>query len=942
MKKFIFIFALSIFLGNFIDIFGSNYERFILDNGLEVYAIQDELSPISNVFYVNEAGFASQSIENTGFFELYAKVFWQTNPNFQEKSKELLISDIESSITNHQGVYNFSVPTEFLENSLELLSFQLKNPSFQNEVVKTAFFEMKEKIHNFEKGPEGFINGAIDLQIFPNSPWKQGSAINPPLFKTYNQEKTRSILKSIADNYYIPNKSAIVISSCFAPNEVLSLVKKYFSDWNKKISQSEEISFLSTRNENEQKKFILLSSDFSKELTQIIVQYIPQNYFENQKNVIAGRMASIILEENDSVLKTNLVKNENLGILAEEYINANFSYYGTDSRIIIQSLLQNSNISPMKQAKIFTDIINSSVNFNEFELQNSIRKISGQSNIAKDSALQFTKSIAYNWAYEKNDFTKATQEIAQTVTTSEMTECFSNQPYVFLLMNPTIYSKWKTENQNSEYSIITEENAYWYKLKKYNANNFQNKQTTEILQNEIIDKQISQRIIEKTKNNSGNFSLTNGIDVNYSLNSENSTASIMLCFEGGENVYSKKYRGMETILLKTLAKLIEMEIQKAYEAGIILDTGNIQASSGINSGSLILSCTTQDFPIMLGCINKGIIFGEITPAMEDELVYMEKSKWRYLNNMLDFQLKTKALTSFYKGSEFEHLFNCTSDILQQITFNEIRAMYTKLINASRISIIVTGNPGFDFENQDKNVSLQNSLNNYFGSIKNLGFEKKDLPEPQFSKMTQISRLKRIFTTNIKAEDAGPRPEKLIPTTEFFDPALLIFQVPKKVDNEFTNFSLTIRGFEKFLQDEISKNKTNLFSDVEIINFEETDGFIAFQFNEVKNSTELYKYIEKKSNEYSKINYLSNTPKEFTLLKNYWITKEIPKTNSSENIAKKIYSSIRLNLPAQFYINQYEKISELTLEEYQDFFTAKIAEYFGNLEPYWIFSSDTKR
>ena len=97
----------------------------------------------------------------------------------------------------------------------------------------------------------------------------------------------------------------------------------------------------------------------------------------------------------------------------------------------------------------------------------------------------------------------------------------------------------------------------------------------------------------------------------------------------------------------------------------------------------MLALVEQDFPIMLGCINKGIIFGEITPAMEDELVYMEKSKWRYLNNMLDFQLKTKALTSFYKGSNFEHLFNCTSDILQQITFNEIRAMYTKLINASR-------------------------------------------------------------------------------------------------------------------------------------------------------------------------------------------------------------------------------------------------------------------
>ena len=79
-----------------------------------------------------------------------------------------------------------------------------------------------------------------------------------------------------------------------------------------------------------------------------------------------------------------------------------------------------------------------------------------------------------------------------------------------------------------------------------------------------------------------------------------------------------------------------------------------------------------------------------------------------------------------------------------------------------------------------------------------------------------------------------------------------------------------------------------------------------------------------------------------MLKNYWITKEIPKTNSSENLAKKIYSSIQLNLPAQFYLNQYDKISELTLEEYQNSFSKKIAEYFSNLEPYWIFSADTKR
>ena len=944
MRKYIFLLVINFLIVSFVNIFAIDYERFVLDNGLEVYAIQDNFSPNANVFYINEAGFANQSIENTGYFELYTKIFWQTNPDFEKNSQKILISNTESSIMNHQAVYNFSVPSDFLETSLEYLSFQLKNPSFQNEVIKNAFYEMKEKIHNFEIGPEGFINGAIDLQIFPNSPWKQSSAINPPLFKTYNTEKARSILKNISENFYIPNKSAIVITSCYTPNETLSLVKKHFSDWKAKISEVEDFSLSQKyEKENEQKKFILLSPDFSEELTQIVVQYVPESFFDNQKKVISGRMATIMLEDNNSIFKRNLVQNQNLGILSEEYINANFSYFGTDSRIIIQSLLQNSNISPMKQAEIFTKEINNSVKFNEFELQNALRQITGQTNLAKDSVFQYAKSLAYNWVYEKNDFTKATQEIASKVTTSEITECFSSKPFIFLLMHPSVYSLWQSENKNSEYKIITEENAYWYKQKKYNAKNLQDKNegNQDFTKLEEKQKEISNRIIENTKNNSGNFLLNNEIEVNYSLNSENSTASIMLCFQGGESVYSKKYRGMETILLKTLAKLIEIEIQKAYEAGVILDTGNIEVSSGINSGNLILSCTTRDFPIMIGCISNGIIFGQITPAMEDELVYMEKSKWRYLNNMLDFQLKTKALTSFYKGSNFEHLFSCTSDILQQITFNEIRAMYTSLINASRLSIIVTGNPGISLENENGISLLKNNLNNYFGNIKQLPFEKQNLPDPQFTQMTQISRLKRIFTTNIKAEDAGPRPEKLIPTTEFFDPALLILQTPAKSEKNYSKISLFMRGFEKFLQDELQNNKTNLFSGVEIINFEETDKMISFQFYEVKNSTELYRYVESKADEYVKLKFLSNNEAEFNLLKTYWTTKEMNKINSSENLAKKIWTSKKMDLPTLFHINQYEEIANLTLEDYQLFFQ-EFSINFEELKPYWIFSADTKR
>ena len=149
----------------------------------------------------------------------------------------------------------------------------------------------------------------------------------------------------------------------------------------------------------------------------------------------------------------------------------------------------------------------------------------------------------------------------------------------------------------------------------------------------------------------------------------------------------------------------------------------------------------------------------------------------------------------------------------------------------------------------------------------------------------------------------------------------------------------MRGFEKFIKEDEQKNKH--FSDLEIIYFEETDGFIALQFYEVKNATELYKYIEKKFIEYSK-QITTTSSDEFSILKTYWASKEISEINTSEKLVKKIWSAKKLQLPALFHINQYEKISNLSLETYKTEFATNCSSYFVDIKPYWIFSADTKR
>lgn len=914
-------FSIFVFLFGFIcNCFSDDFDRYVLENNLELYTIQDKTSPISKVYYISEAGFSKQTKENTGFFELYSNIFWSTNPDFSKNKNELLLTDIEAVCNADESVYSYSLPSSFLAQSLEMLSNQLKNPFFPDSIIKEEFSKAKKYYSSYEYSPEGFINGSIDSRVF-SAPWKQDTGINPKTFISYKHEKVKSILVGIAQSYYAPNNSALVIVSPFTHEEILEIVKKYFESWPQKRIPTDIYNKNKINNQN--KKYILLSEDFSKDLTQIIVQYTDSDMFSNSKNITASQMACIALENNNSLLKNNLYYNRNLGILAKEYINTAFSYQGQNSRIIIQALMQNTDISPIKQTTTFLDTLNNSIKFSSDDISSALRNITGQSKIANDSAFQYAKALSYNWVYEKNDFTKSIQFLAETVTEDDMKVCFNSQPFVFLLLHPQTFQSYKEEIEKNGFELITQSNSSWYKQKEY----LKKEQT---IDNTQLTEDINLRVIDSISSNSGNFKLKNDINVNYSLNQENSTATLTLLFEGGEINYGKDFRGLQTILLKSLGRLIEIEINKAYNAGALLDKGNVIAQAGMNYGTVSISCTTTDFINILPCITKALIYGEITPAMEDELVYMEKSKWRYLNSQLDYQLVCKALTSFYKGEGFDYLFSCTSDILSNISFNDIQANYTSILNSSRISLIVTGNPGFS-ELSD----LQAKTDLSFGMLKPLSFTKYKLPQIQFIEMTQISRLKRIFTTNIKAEDAGPRPEHLIPTTEFLDPAIVFIQCPEKSDVEYPEFALLLTQLSQSInQDFINNEKSAPAKNVSIIDITETTGVSALQFNQVKSVKELHQYFSKKCSQ------LKTNPseKEIQTIKTYWISNEFMNLTTNDFLATKIACNIQQGLDPLFHIQLYKRIQQIDGSN----LPAIKEKWLSNPKLYWLFSADTKK
>ncbi|MGP1588261.1 MAG: hypothetical protein ACTTHG_07990 [Treponemataceae bacterium] len=912
-----------------------DFERFILQNGLEVYCIQDNNSPSSSVYYINRAGFSKQNPQNAGFFQLYSNLFWSTNPDFHNNKKSFMLSEIKNICMQDQSLYSFSTPSRFLKDSLEMLKNQLENPIFEDKTIELEYSKMKSDIKAKEKESEFFINGAIDWKVFSDTPWKRPGGINPSAFCSLKIEQVRSILFSIRKNFYTPQNSALIITCPYTKNEILELTKTIFENWkNTGISYTQDLNTINFSNQT-QKKFVIVTDAISTEFNQIVLQYASKAFFEYAQNMASAQMAAAIFEKNSSRFKKNLCNEKKLGILGEEYINTKFLSQGENSRIIIQSLLNGNSANPVEQYKIFIKNINSSKNFDFEEANAAKRSFEAQTRLSGDSAKFFANFIAYNWAYNNDHTENSLEKLSFLIDESKIQHVFSIDPYVFMLVNPETYEKYKKDFSKNHWQAITQKNAFWYKNTTLTNQNTNSGTEKKISDNLPDCAEISSRIIENIEKNSFSFELENKIPVFCSLNPQSSTSTILLQFEGGESSYDKKKRGMETILLKSLARTIEEQIFKAYNTGAIIDTGSVDAYSRIYKGQIVISCTSQDFYSVLQCINTAFIFGKISPYMEDELIYLERAKWRFMNNTLDFQLKCKALSAFYKGTEIENLFNCNQDILQNITFSEIKKLYNQNLNADRIGIVVTGNPNLD------KVQLKELFNKSLGMLKSLDFEKPEQAEISFAELTQVSRLKRIFGSDVKAENAGPRPEHLIPTTEFKDPAVVFISCPKRKSQEYANFILALNCIVQSINNDFElQGKKRIAQSAKIIEIAELDQIIGIQFDQIIAIKALYKYFAQKCFSFGKTNLLQNQKgqKQIEDGKTFFESYIFLELQNSESCAKKIALNYCSEVSALYHIELYKNIQKLNIEDLQESYE----KWLAVPKMYWIFSADSKQ
>lgn len=929
MKKFCFAFVFSILsffaFSNPLEL----VEQFTLENGMNIFLLEDSSEALIHIEVNVKAGFSSQTKNTSGFFYLYSDLI----------QNAALINFDSVTCNSDSSRYCVTTTNQNLENTMQTLGSLIFDFDFSDELLQNEISKLKKDSETNSKTLSGFLNSAIESRIYSNAPWKHDSGIYPTFFDKNITKTARQTLQQIAERFYTPQNSAIFISGNFDSEKILTILRssfgRFYSTYKTPTSNS-DFPY------NQQKKFVIHSSDFSNEISQIVIEYTDFSLPECD-------LFSLALNDNFSTFKTELLKNENLNIPGADYIDVSTSHTKNSSRIVIQSLLQkpeNKKITSLEQISNFLEITKKipeyflpeefifakqKFNQNFYEMtSNSYKTMDTLSSfwnlepfteISEDDLETFPSSYTASNLFSqiKNHSEIYLQPILNSFTNEE--------PFVFVIISDDDFKKNKKSFENAGFSEISAKNASWQTMQMYKKIQDNFKPNEKDIFNITSYNYDDNNFYAKNKADFSFAKLSNGINVTVKKNHISSDLTLMIAIKGGK-INSPNDLGFEEVMINLISMMIQREINFKIEKGFILEVPQISTQSDINTSYIAITCNKDDFDAICDSISTILVYSDPIPAVADRAVSSRQYKKRLENGSSVNQMISAAIQTIFGESDFSKIFDSKKEILQDTDYIKILNAYPDFLDAARYSIILSGNIPPNWED---------SLEKSFGILsKNDILLNSPTPNENFPKnKTQYVKINHTFLTDIPAEKAGPQPEVLIPTTEFLDPVVFVFQSPSLQSDDFCIFNAMLNYIASELQKEIDKNKKNQNSTV-LVQFPKSKinyGFLIIQnvshINDINNS---YKNVIKNLTE--KIN-----DKTATEIKNLWIKTQLENTLSSLQTAKLIFQGLEffpVEQKSDFYLEEYKTIISSNAQNYFE-----ILKYFPETPNFRLYSKDAK-
>jgi len=221
------------------------YEKFTLDNGLQVIFHIDKSDPVVAVSLTAHVGSAREKEGRTGFAHLFEHLLFLESENLGKGGLDKLSARVGGSGANgstsrDRTNYLQTVPNDALEKMLWAEADKLG--WFINTVTEPVLAKEKQVVKNekrqsYDNVPYGHNSYVIDKHLFPKGhpySWQVIGSLDDL------QNATLEDVKEFFRRWYVPNNVTLVVAGDFDPVQAKKWVHKYFDE----IKRGEEVKKL--------------------------------------------------------------------------------------------------------------------------------------------------------------------------------------------------------------------------------------------------------------------------------------------------------------------------------------------------------------------------------------------------------------------------------------------------------------------------------------------------------------------------------------------------------------------------------------------------------------------------------------------------------------------------------------------------------------------------
>ncbi len=210
-----------------------DYEKYSLDNGLEVVLHVDKSDPIVAVAIQYHVGSSRETLGKTGFAHLFEHMLFQRSEHLERNAFFTRIDemggDFNGSTSNDGTNYYECVPRDALEKILWMESDRMG--FFINTVTQDGLEREIDVVSNEKRqGEEGAFGKGYGILV--RNFYPEGHPYSWPVIGMISDLKRSTVddVKAFYDKYYSPSNATLVIAGDFDVDGTKALVEKYFGE----------------------------------------------------------------------------------------------------------------------------------------------------------------------------------------------------------------------------------------------------------------------------------------------------------------------------------------------------------------------------------------------------------------------------------------------------------------------------------------------------------------------------------------------------------------------------------------------------------------------------------------------------------------------------------------------------------------------------------------